>query len=210
MQPLVIAYHLIWTVYGWWLPNDPRGSSSHQIASDVIADLGPLHHGRRRVQPAGWVIGEFYDRAADHFKYPLVTLNDAMITCVGAAFADAVAACRYTCYACGVMPDHVHLVIRQHRDTAEQMIANLQTASHLRLRADGHFDLTHPVWGGTGWKVSLDHPDDTWRTIGDVRRNPLPLGWPEQAWPFVTPDDNWPLHPGHSPSSPYARRLRGR
>ena len=28
-MPIVIAYHLIWTVYGWWLPNDLRGSRHH-------------------------------------------------------------------------------------------------------------------------------------------------------------------------------------
>ena len=56
----------------------------------------------------------------------------------------------------------------------------------------------------------LDHPDAVWRTIEYVRRNPLPLGRPGQAWPFVTPYGNWPLHPGHSPNSPYARRLRRR
>ena len=42
-NPIVIAYHLIWTAYGWWLPNDPRGSMSRCIASDVIAELGELH-----------------------------------------------------------------------------------------------------------------------------------------------------------------------
>ena len=48
---MVIAYHLIWTAYGWWLPNDPRGSMSELIASDIIAELGELHYGRKRVQP---------------------------------------------------------------------------------------------------------------------------------------------------------------
>ena len=23
-NPIVIAYHLVWTAYGTWLPNDPR------------------------------------------------------------------------------------------------------------------------------------------------------------------------------------------
>ena len=31
-RPIVIAHHLIWTVYGTWLPNDPRGSGSRAIA----------------------------------------------------------------------------------------------------------------------------------------------------------------------------------
>jgi hypothetical protein len=25
---MIAGYHLIWTAYGWWLPNDPRGSTS--------------------------------------------------------------------------------------------------------------------------------------------------------------------------------------
>ena len=25
----------------------------------------------------------------------------------------------YTCYGCAIMPDHVHLLIRKHRDQAE-------------------------------------------------------------------------------------------
>ena len=134
MQPLVIAYHLVWTLYGWWLPNDPRGSSSDRVASDVLADLGSLHHGRKRVQPAGWEIRNFYDRAVDRLKFPLIRLDEPMIASVAAAFAETIATFKYTCYACAIMPDHVHMVIRKHRDLAEDMILNLQRASHLRLR----------------------------------------------------------------------------
>jgi len=46
-QPIIIAYHLIWTAHGWWLPNDPRGSMSAAIACDVLAELGALHYGRK-------------------------------------------------------------------------------------------------------------------------------------------------------------------
>ncbi len=45
---MVAGYRLIWTAYGWWLPNDPRGSSSHTIRSAEIAELGELHYGRKR------------------------------------------------------------------------------------------------------------------------------------------------------------------
>jgi hypothetical protein len=31
---------------------------------------------------------------------------------------------------------------------------------------------------------------------------------PVQQWMFVKPYDGWPLHPGHNPNSPYAKRLR--
>ena len=55
-RPIVIAHHLIWTVYGTWLPNDPRGSGSRAIACDVLRDLGDVHYGRKRVQPSDAVI----------------------------------------------------------------------------------------------------------------------------------------------------------
>jgi hypothetical protein len=63
-KPLVIAYHLIWTAYGWWLPNDPRGSMSNYIRNDVLHDLGQIHFGRKKLQPASRVIREFYEQAS--------------------------------------------------------------------------------------------------------------------------------------------------
>lgn len=93
------------------------------------------------------------------------------------------------------------------------MIANLQRESHLSLRNAGFFDLEHPVWGGHGWSVFLDEPEDVWRTIRYIGRNQTESILPPEAYPFVQAYDNWPLHPGHSPNSPYAKRLarsRGR
>ena len=107
------------------------------------------------------------------------------------------------------MPDHVHVLIRKHRDRAEDMMCHLQDASAEALRSAGLRDPAHPVWGRPGWKVFQDHPDDVWRTIRYIRDNPRKLGRPAQQWAFVTPYNNWPFHPGHSPNSPYARRRRG-
>ncbi len=62
--PMVIGYHLIITAYGWWLPNDPPGSTSRTVASDVLKDLGALHFGRKKIQPAGKNIRAFTTTAA--------------------------------------------------------------------------------------------------------------------------------------------------
>jgi REP element-mobilizing transposase RayT len=208
MAPIVIAYHLIWTVYGYWLPNDPRGSTSKYLRNDILKELGELHYGRKKIQPASRQIREFYSRAEPVLEFPTLELSDAAIALVAQAFAQAIATFRYTCYACTIMPDHVHLLIRKHKHQAEEMIANLQRDSHLLLREKGLRDFEHPIWGGHGWKVFLDHPDDILRTIGYIEKNPLGIGRPTQLHPFVKVYDRWPLHPGHDRNSPYARRMR--
>jgi REP element-mobilizing transposase RayT len=207
-RPIVIAYHLIWTAYGWWLPNDPRGSTSHRIASDVLADLGELHYGRRKIQPPRQVVREFYERARDVLKFPLLELSAADVTAAAEGFAAAISRERYTCYACAIMPDHVHIIIRKHKHQAEDMLENLQDFSRLRLYNCGLRSFDHPVWGGPGWKVFLDTPTDVRRTIQYIQENPPTWQLPLQRWPFVKPYDGWPLHPGHNSDSPYAQRLQ--
>lgn len=209
-QLIVIAYHLIWTAYGWWLPNDPRGSMSTYIFQDVLKDLGELHFGRKRVQPAGWVIEEFYREAGKRLTHELLTFDETARRVIAEAFGEVIARERYTCWACAIMPDHVHLVIRKHRDKAEEMIAKLQAASRLRLREVGLRSIEHPVWGGPGYKVFLDHPDEVReRVIPYVEENPEKIGLPRQCWGFVVPYDNWPLHEGHSEASPYVKAMKG-
>src|SRR5437016_1419391 len=208
-RPLVIAHHLIWTAYGWWLPNDPRGSGSKELRNDILAELGELHFGRKRVQPAGREVHSFYNRAAELLHYPLLTFDEAARVEIAAAFGAVIEVQRYTCYACAIMPDHVHILIRKHKHQAEEMMETLKEASRIRLCATGHRTAIHPTWtDGIGWKVFLEHPDEIRRTIPYIERNPLPLGLPQQHWPFVTVYDGWPLHAGHSPHSPYAKRLR--
>jgi hypothetical protein len=113
-QPLVIAYHLVWTAYGWWLPNDPRGSGSRTVRRDVIAELGALHHGRKRVQPPGREVRAFYEQAAAVLRHPLLAFDDAARNVIAAAFAEVIAEQRSTCYTCAIMPDYVHILIRKH------------------------------------------------------------------------------------------------
>jgi hypothetical protein len=98
-DPLVIAYHLIWTAYGCWLPNDPRGSGSTTIRSDVLAELGELHHGRKQVQPTSAEVRHFYQQAAALLRHPLLTFSETERLQIGSAFAEVIGAERYTCYA---------------------------------------------------------------------------------------------------------------
>jgi REP element-mobilizing transposase RayT len=196
-ERMVIAYHLIWTAYGYWLPNDPRGSMSKTIASNVIADLGAIHYGRKRVQPSSREVREFREKAKHALKHPVLGFKISESSVIADGLADAIRRHNYTCYTCAIMPDHVHVIIHKHKHQAEDMLENLQESSRLRLRTAGLQSSDHPVWGGPGWKVFLDTPTDIRRIIRYIDENPPKWRLPRQQWPFVKPHDGWPLHRRH-------------
>ncbi len=164
---MVAGYHLIWTTYGSWLPNDPRGSNSQEVCCAKIAPLGELHFGRKRIQPAGKVIREFYEAAQGVLKHELLTFSNDEVSAIACGFADVIKKRTYTCYACAIMSDHVHILIRKHRDKAETMIEELQLVSRDSVLAlnGARRASDHPVWGGPGWKVYLETQEDIQRTI---------------------------------------------
>jgi REP element-mobilizing transposase RayT len=153
-------------------------------------------------------VREFHERSREVLKFKVLRFGAHEIETIAAALGETIACQNYTCYACTVMPDHVHIVIRKHKHRAEEMIERFQECSRLRLCSAGLRHADHPVWGGPGWKVFLDHPDEIRRTVRYVQENPVQWHLPPQSWEFVTAYNGWPLHPGHSPNSPYARQLR--
>jgi REP element-mobilizing transposase RayT len=165
---MVAGYHLIWTVYGYWLPNDPRGSTSREIRVELL------------------------QQGCATVKHPVLTFDDDEIAMVGKTIGEVVAERGYTCYACAVMPDHVHLLIRRHRDKAEQMIEHFQAATRATLIDAGKRSPTHPVWtAGPGWKTFINTRSDFEREIEYIRQNPVKIGRPEQTWEFVQPYKGW-------------------
>ena len=131
---MIIGHHLMWTAYGWWLPNDPRGSMSRHVVIEPIAELGEHHYGRKVEQPRSREIREFYERAEKALTHELLTFDAEDVAILADSFARTIAEKRYTCYASAIMPDHVHLLIRKHRDSAEAMMENLQKVSREALR----------------------------------------------------------------------------
>jgi REP element-mobilizing transposase RayT len=182
---MIVGYHLIWTAYGW------RGSGSHEIRVERLAELGDLHHGRKRVQPPPVELRRFYQAARTRLNCELLTFNEEDVRVIAESFARVVAERRYSCYACAIMPDHVHALIRRHTDRAETMIEQLQDASGNALVDAGRRPVGHPVWGGPGWKVFLETREDLERVIRYIRDNPTKASLPEQRWDFVKEYDGW-------------------
>jgi REP element-mobilizing transposase RayT len=119
----------------------------------------------------------------------LLSFNGEQVRKIGESFSQVIQEREYTCYAWAIMPDHVHLLIRKHRDRAEVMIEHLQDASRAVIQAQ--IGKEHPVWGGPGWKVYLDSQDDVTRTIRYIEQNPIKIGQPFQSWNFVAKYDGW-------------------
>ncbi len=170
---MVIAYHLIWTAYGTWLPNDPRGSGSRTVISDSLAKLGELHFGRKRVQPPSKAVCDFYRRAESLLRFPVFRFTAEQIQSIACGLAAAIAEHRYTCYGCAILPDHVHILIRKHKYRAEQMIDHLQSASRLRFSDFPGIPPAHPIWTDGGWKRFLDSPATVGAVIRYVEQNPV-------------------------------------
>lgn len=184
---MVIAHHLILTGYGHWLPNDPRGSLSTEIKAGKLFPLGDIHFGRKSVQPSRPEVKSFFRKAAPRLEHDILWFSSANRQAISKAFRDVMHVQGYTCYACAIMPNHAHLVIRKHSEKAETMIRHLKTASARALCDQGFADEEHPIWSGDPFKKFLFTPEDVHRTIGYVEANPPNAKLPRQAYEFVTP-----------------------
>ncbi len=180
--------------YGHWLPNDPRGSGSEELREEKLADLGPVHTGRKRVQPPREELKRFYHQAEPRLDHPALWFDGAKRQAVGEAFARVVAARRYTVWACTVLRNHAHLCIRRHRDDALTMWHVFAEGSAEVLRRFPDVPADHPVWSARPYKVFLYVPDDVRRVVAYITNNPIKERLGPQTWSFVKPYDGWPHH----------------
>ncbi len=193
---MIHAYHIIWGTYGFWLPNDPRGSWSDFVASWELARFGKATKCPERVAVdlAQWA--RWRAEALQSLKYPPVVLNGQQARSVGRGFGNGVHKSGYTIWACSILPEHVHLVIARHVYTVEQIANLLKGEATKQLKSDA----LHPqarfvaangklpsAWAEGQWKVFLDHEEAIDAAIRYVEENPLKEGKLLQRWSFVMP-----------------------
>jgi len=191
----MIAFHGIFGAYGFWLPNDPRGSWSSWVGSWELYRYGPAtkttathslaHYPHNRKQRLA---------AKQAMKYPPVSFTGEQARVVGDGFRNAIEDRGLHCYACAILPDHVHVVMAAHRLSPGQVIGDLKRLSGDALvRASCHPLQAFSAKGQRpplcfvrrGWKVYLDTVEDVARCIKYVENNPLKEGLPKQKWSFV-------------------------
>lgn len=198
-RPSIIAHHLIWTLYGHWLPNDPRGSGSEAVRDPKFEPLGEHHRGPkpRREQPQREDLRAFYRKAKPLLDFPVFWIDEAKRQAIGKAIAKVVSDRNYTVWACAILSNHGHMVVRRHRDDALAIWHALADGTGLALRGFSDIDPEHPIWAARPYKVFLRTPDEVRGRIGYVADNPAKEGLPEQRYDFIQSYDDWPFHKGN-------------
>ncbi len=199
MPQSVIGHHLLWTLYGHWLANDPRGSGSETLQEEKFAALGPIHLGRKpeQLQPSRAELRRFHLQAKPLLAFEKFWLEVTQRQALGEAFSGVVADANYTVWSCAILSNHVHLVIRRHRDDALTMWHRFADATRLRLREFKDLSTEHPIWAERPYKVFLCTPRRVRTCIRYVERNPEHEGLVAQHFDFVQPYNNWPFHKQH-------------
>jgi REP element-mobilizing transposase RayT len=194
----VRAYHVIFTAYGFWLPNDPRGSWSDFVRSwELFLAGGPA----TKVATRQSVAHTSHDhdarlRSKQSLTYPPIVFTGQQAQSIGNAFQHMVAKSKYQVYACSILPAHVHMVLGRHQYHAETMVRLLKAEATTELTRTG----LHPFgtlrkpdgafpspWARKCWKVFLNDDERIVQAIGYVEKNPIKEGKLLQRWSFVVP-----------------------
>ncbi len=179
---MVIAYHSTFSAYGFWLPNDPRGSWSDYVRSWDLYNAagGGTACGARRSAAAATHDHSARQRAKDHLADDPVRFSTAQIAAIGRGFATACNETAYRLLACAIMPDHVHLVILRHAKPIEQVIRHLRSRGTKQLTAE-NLRPAEIVWAQGGWNVFLNTAADIARAVQYVNDNPVRAGRPRDG-----------------------------
>jgi hypothetical protein len=193
-RTIVIGHHLIFSSYGFWLANDPRGSGSTEIRQHKFEELGPIHPGRKREQPTRAVLRAFYEAATPRLEFAPLWFDEAIRSVIANSFERTLKRYRYTAWAFAILANHAHLCVRQHRDKYEVIWERFALDSREAVLALGRISPMHRVWAERPYSVYQYSPDDVWRTVRYIEGNPVKEGLPAQRYSWVVPYDNWPLH----------------
>jgi REP element-mobilizing transposase RayT len=182
---MIVGYHVIFGMYGFWLPNDPRGSWSDFVGSWELFRYGPATQTTERRSLACREHDQQLRLAAKSaLKYPPVVLNGLQAKAIGEGFGEYARKSRLPIWACAILPDHVHLVVGRPEMTIEQCVIQLKGAATERLLEQ----TLHPFqnfrdqqgrvpkcFAKGQWKVFLDPPDVP-RAVKYAENNPLKEG----------------------------------
>jgi REP element-mobilizing transposase RayT len=206
MGCMLYGFHVIFSTYGFWLPNDPRGSWSDWVRRWELLRFGKA----TKVDTRSSVAEVDHDRelrraAKSALKYPEVRLSGKQARVVGMGFWTAANEGGYSVYALSILPQHVHMVLGPHKRRVTRVVGHFKARATQQLSEVGlrplagylQADGTIPSPRGRNcWKVFLYSEEHLRQAIAYVERNPLKEGKPGQRWSVVQSYPGWKLGPG--------------
>lgn len=178
---MIIAYHAIFTTYGTWLPNDPRGSYSKVIYNEELRALGQVKYGRQDPQPDRGSLRRFWTAAAPQLSRPPYFINSATRPVIARGFAQVKRRLDLTVRACSIMNDHVHMIVARSRYRIEYLVNQFKGAATKQLK------VKRTPWARGRWKVYINDQETLIAAIEYVEANPVCAGLSPQHWDFVAP-----------------------
>jgi len=178
---MIIAYHAIFTTYGTWLPNDPRGSFSKEIYNEQLRALGSLRYGRQNPQPPKELLIRFWAAAAPRISRPSFFIDDSSRPIIAGGFRAVVQRLGIEIPACAIMNDHVHILVLRSKYRIEYLVNQLKGAATRLLK------LKRTIWTRGCWKVFITNTEVLLAAASYIEANPASAGLPAQHWDFVTP-----------------------
>jgi REP element-mobilizing transposase RayT len=113
-------------------------------------------------------------------------IDEAKRQALAASIEEVVKQRAYTVWACAILANHIHLVVRRHRDDGITIWNAMADATRTRLRQFAEIGDAHPVWAARPYKVYLWSPQDVRMRVRYVERNPEKEGLPPKRYDFVT------------------------
>ena len=194
---MIHAYHVIFSTYGFWLPNDPRGSWSDFVGAWELYTYGRATKVYTRRSSAQDPHDHALRREAKNaLKYPPVQITGLQARAVARGFTRYIDHSNMTVWACSILPDHVHLVYYRMNRLAERIVNQLKGAATKQLARENLHPLAQyavpdrrppKIWTRGLWKVFLNSEQAILRAIQYVEENPVMAGKRTQNWKFVLP-----------------------
>jgi hypothetical protein len=131
---MVLGSHIIFSLYGFWRPNDERGSWSDFVGSWELRRFGKA----TTVQVRQSLASQPFDSAKRNaaraaLKYPPVTLTGLQARAIARGFDEYADKAEVKILACAILPQHIHLVTARHQSEVEQLVNQLKGAATRRL-----------------------------------------------------------------------------
>jgi hypothetical protein len=142
---VILAHHVIFSAYGFWLPNDPRGSWSKFVGSWELVRFGRATLANTAKSVANVRHDTQVRLAAKlQLKYPAIQFTGIQAVSIAKGFAAAAQDAHYVIHACCILPEHVHLVVQEHARPIRHIVGHLKAESTRSLRADGLYSFAAP------------------------------------------------------------------